>query len=81
MRLEIRDMHQPDDPGQQIVEKHYHTHPNGNGMFGKLVSTLLPLAVVALVGVVWSMSINVARLTEQMSYLTDEVQQLKDRLK
>ena len=71
---------QPDDPGQNITENHYHHH-NGNGMFGKLISTLLPLAVVALVGVVWNMSINVARMAEQMSYLAGEVQQLKARLK
>ena len=72
---------QPDDPGQNITENHYHTYSNGNSMFGKLISTLLPLAVVALVGVVWNMSINVARMAEQMSYLAGEVQQLKARLK
>lgn len=74
-------MRQPDDPGQKITENHYHNHSNGNSMFGKLISTLLPLAVVALVGVVWNMSINVARMAEQMSYLAGEVQQLKARLK
>lgn len=35
--------------------------------FGRLIDTLMPMAIAALVGVVWMLSTTVTRLTEQVA--------------
>lgn len=63
-------MHQPDDEGtQQVIrEVHHYRDANGRTMaFGRLIDTLMPMAIAALVGVVWMLSTTVTRLTEQVA--------------
>ncbi len=52
---------------------------NGDGGFRKLVDSVLVIAIAALVGVVWNMSSNVAAMTAQIGYLSQEVQALRAR--
>lgn len=61
---------QPDDPGEgQQIHHHYHGDAQRHS-FGRLIDTILPAAIIGLVGVVWMLSNSVTRLTEQVSALT-----------
>lgn len=60
--------------GQRVVR-----NVNGDGGFRKMVDSVLVLAIAALVGVVWNMNSNVAAMTAQIGYLSQEVQALRAR--
>lgn len=49
--------------------------------FSKLKDALLLAAILGLVGVVWNMSINVAKLEATVAALRSEITELKQRIK
>lgn len=69
---------------QQIIEEHHHHHAaangNGNGSFGKLKDALLLAAILGLVGVVWNMSNNLTELRTTVTYLAQQIAELKAKV-
>jgi hypothetical protein len=51
-------------------------HGNDGG-FRKLIDGLLIIGIAALIGVVWTLSNNVAVLTTQMTYVKEELQAVR----
>jgi hypothetical protein len=56
---------------RQAIHNHYTSQDIG--LFGKLINSLLPIAIVTLVAVVWNLSISVAELKVTVGGLTAEV--------
>lgn len=63
--------------GQQII----YLPRSDEGNFAKFKDALFIAAVLGLVGTVWSMSINVAKLETTVGTLAFQVRQLEARLK
>lgn len=64
-------MQQPDDPGQSIVENHYHT--NGNSMFAKFQSAIIIALALAIGTGLWTMNSRLTRLETLMELVVTKV--------
>lgn len=63
-------MRQPDDPGQNIVENHYH---NGNSMFAKFQSAIIIALALAIGTGLWTMNSRLTRLETLMELVVTKV--------
>ena len=65
-------MRQPDDEGQQIIERI--VERNGNGLFSKFQNAILIAAALAVGTGLWSINTRLTRVETMLDVLTRQVQ-------
>ena len=76
-------MHQPDEEADDYPKwrgNHYGSVGGGDSNFRKVLDSLILLGIPAVIGVIWSMSNNVAVLATQISTQHDEIRELKTEI-
>jgi hypothetical protein len=74
------------DPRVQTQRIYYRTQRENRNEkttanFRTILDSLLVLGVVAIVGVVWNMSVTMSAMTMQLHYMSDAIAQLQGRIK